>query len=447
MRTKTKLIFISFLFIIPSLIFPQIKNVYIDASKYTEDFNLISGTHGKPYKGNTDFTGFYKELGFSIIRTHDYYGPTDWHNIFPDWDADPYDEKNYKFSSSDSIILALNKSGLEILYRLGTSWRGRNKTNINDPPGTLRNINGKITHYADEKDFRKFAQICQHIVMHYNKGWAKGYYLNIRRWEVWNEPSLRSQFWEGTPEQFRKMFTIVINTLRKFDNSLILGGPGQEGMNSGTEYVDSLLMYCKKEKVKLDFYSFHTYGGRIENLTPYETVNKYNYYRNKLNNYGFKYTKIICTEYNCAPSGRFSNTLKAASFITSFMTYSELNNIPEVYFYRGDDHPMGLIKERNNMLKAESNSFLMCKILTTNTIKLKTEGSDKEGFTAISSKVNNQNRIFILISNFQNSRKDVLVSINDLNSLTEKDIKITEKTISSNGKIEISETKEIKKNK
>ncbi len=33
----------------------------------------------------------YRALGIDFIRTHDFYGPTDWYVIFPDWSADPDD--------------------------------------------------------------------------------------------------------------------------------------------------------------------------------------------------------------------------------------------------------------------------------------------------------------------------------------------------------------------
>ena len=35
---------------------------------------------------------------------------------------------------------------------------------------------------------KKWANVCKHIVMHYNAGWANGFYYNIKNWEVWNEP-------------------------------------------------------------------------------------------------------------------------------------------------------------------------------------------------------------------------------------------------------------------
>ena len=418
----------------------QTKKVTVDASDSKGSFEMIVGTHGKPSNDGNDFTAVYQNLGFEIIRNHDLYGPTDWYGIFRNWDADPEKESSYDFRASDSIILALKNSGFDILYRLGSSWKGKNKLPVNDPPGTIRNNKGKVTHKADEKDFKKFANICKHIVMHYNSGWAKGHYLNIKKWEIWNEPSLSQQFWSGDFIQFREMFAEVSKTLKKYDNSLLVGGPGEAGMNNKIVFVDSLFAFCKRKNSPIDFYSFHTYGGYKESLSPYEVVQKYNKYRTALDKYGFKNTYIICTEYNCGPSGMNSNTSIAAAFVGAFLTYSENNNIKETYFYRADDHPMGLIRMKDGKLKTEGYTFSAWKELKNNTAKLRSEGSENNGFTVIASKNQTNGKINIIISNYPSN--DVKIDLSILNIGTGT-YKLTRKEISGTSNYEIVEIKSI----
>lgn len=418
------------------LAFSQIKNIRIDASSVHGEFSMITGTHGMPYKENKNFLPLYKKLGFKTVRNHDYYGPTDWYTIFPDWKADENNEASYNFRSSDSLILAIAGEGFEILFRLGSSWKGKNKYPVNDPPGTLRDKKGNVIYEADAKDFKKFASICRHIVMHYNEGWAKGYRLNIKKWEIWNEPTLSEQFWSGNYRQFNKMFAAVGLELKKHDPSLIIGGPAQEDMCSDPGYFDSLLSYCKTVSAPLDFYSFHTYGGKKENMTPYESVNKYKEARAKLDKYGFKDTYIICDEFNCEPRGNNSNTSKAAAFIASFLSYSEETNIKETYFYRGDDHPMGLVDMKNGKEKFEALPFLAWKVLTGNSIRLNTNGNDENGFTVIASKSGNENKIFVLISNFPDKNTDAALVIENINT---GKIKLNRKEISSEKRLETAE--------
>jgi len=433
-------IFFLTVFIFQNIVSSQPKNISIDASSDLGEFNLVVGAQGKPYNEKTDFVPLYKKLGFKIIRNHDFYGPTDWYEIFPDWGADAESESSYDFRSSDSLILALSNGGFEILFRLGSSWKGKNKMPVNDPPGTIRDKHGKVTHAADKKDFKKFAAICKHIVMHYNEGWASGHRLNIKKWEIWNEPSLTEQFWTGNYKQFNMMFAEVGKELKKYDPSLIIGGPAQEDMCKEPGFFDSLLAYCKRENAPLDFYSFHTYGGKRESMTPYESVNKYNEARKKLDKYGFVNTYIICDEYNCEPRGNNSNTPKAAAFIASFLSYSEKINIREAYFYRGDDHPMGLVDMKNGKEKFEALPFLAWKALTDNTIKLTSTGSDNKGFTVTASKMKSENKIFVLISNFTEKTENVNLVPEKIFS---KSIKIVRKEIAENKRLVPADSKDL----
>jgi hypothetical protein len=59
--------------------------------------------------------------------------------------------------------------GAQVYYRLGRSFAA-------DP--------------TPPPDFGKFAEVCRHIVMHYNDGWAHGFHYGIKYWEVWNEPNI-----------------------------------------------------------------------------------------------------------------------------------------------------------------------------------------------------------------------------------------------------------------
>ena len=83
--------------------------------------------------------------------------------IFPDFDADENDPNSYDFHYTDEYIGAIQKSGAEAYYRLGCSieWASRKEVSIMP------------------KDFAKWARICEHVIMHYNKGWANGFEYNL----------------------------------------------------------------------------------------------------------------------------------------------------------------------------------------------------------------------------------------------------------------------------
>ena len=86
-------------------------------------------------------------------------------NVFPDFDADENDPANYDFAFTDVLLERMVKSGVEPYYRLGV---------------TIENyVDIKSYRIDPPKDNEKWARICEHIIMHYNEGWADGYHYNI----------------------------------------------------------------------------------------------------------------------------------------------------------------------------------------------------------------------------------------------------------------------------
>ena len=126
-----------------------------------------------------DLTEQYNQVGISFIRTHDFSGPTDISSIFPNWSADPNLESSYDFQASDKFISGIINAGCSVFYRLGES--ASTDKNLRIPP----------------ENFTKWAEICKHVVMHYNYGWNNGFFYNITYFEIWNEPDLDG-FWTGT---------------------------------------------------------------------------------------------------------------------------------------------------------------------------------------------------------------------------------------------------------
>jgi len=70
-------------------------------------------------ENSVDLTNQYQDIGINFIRTHDFFGPTDVSAIFPNWDANPYDEESYNFTSSDEMIAPIINAGCKVFYRLG----------------------------------------------------------------------------------------------------------------------------------------------------------------------------------------------------------------------------------------------------------------------------------------------------------------------------------------
>ncbi|TRZ99638.1 MAG: hypothetical protein D4R84_01555, partial [Rhodocyclaceae bacterium] len=78
---------------------------------------------------------------------------------------------------------------------------------------------------------------------------------------------LREQFWTGTPEQYWMMYEEAARAIKAFNPKLKVGGPGCT-QRLREEYVAGFLSYCRKNNVPLDFFTWHSYGGRGE-ANPY----------------------------------------------------------------------------------------------------------------------------------------------------------------------------------
>ena len=398
----------------------QDRAVTIDASNTVQQQFPLLGTNAGPHKmrapaNPVDLSDVFHDWGINAIRTHDYYGPCDWYTIFPDWNADPASPSSYYFATTDSIIQQITDGGFETLFRLGVSWRGRNPLPINDPPGTIRDANGTVIHEADSGDFAKFAEICKRIVMHYNDGWANGFRYGIKRWEIWNEPAVREQFWTGTPLQFFQMFKAVASALKTYDPALLVGGPGLAGQFNSA-YLGGLIGYCKTNAIPLDFYSWHTYGGRPERINPYVLYSSALLVRETLDAAGFTSTASYCDEWNAGINwSNFSHSGRGAAYFIGALIYQTLAGVRESYIYRADNHPLGLINTDDSW-KIAADALVAWKELTTSSARLSLSGNvnDSTGFTTMATK--RGDTVTAVMGNFPNQATRVNLDVANLPS-------------------------------
>ncbi len=251
-------------------------------------------------------------------RLHDPCYPYGWNrfvdvpNIFPNFDADANDPTNYDFHFTDEYIGAILKAGTQIVYRLGVSieWASRKETSY--PP----------------KDAQKWAEICEHIIRHYNEGWANGFHYNIEYWEIWNEPE-NPPMWLGTREEFFELYRVASRHLKACFPALKIGGYGSCGFyaacreNTGEffesflTWFDDFLAMVKENNCPLDFFSWHIYTS-----DPEEIRKSHLYAREHLDKAGFTATESHLNEWNYgAEGGGFDNmaTMVGASFCAAAM--------------------------------------------------------------------------------------------------------------------------------
>ena len=299
--------------------------------------------------GQPHFKGGFNKLDFSPMqilkdahipysRLHDVGGPfggnryVDIPNIFRDFSADENDPDAYDFAFTDELIKGLIEYGIEPYFRLGVTIE--NQCQI------------KAYRIHPPKDYGKWARICEHIIRHYNEGWADGFYFNIRYWEIWNEPEnrddpKRNQMWTGTAEQYYELYSVTAKHLKAcFGDRIKVGGyaacgfygifadPEKYGLSvpkrTERRYTDSkeeyrlrfffgFLEYIRTHKAPIDFFSWHTYGGVDIVPTEADFVDKV------LNEYGYGHIETHLNEWNLSHDRTLNKGTSYASANTMAM--------------------------------------------------------------------------------------------------------------------------------
>ena len=269
----------------------------------------------------------YRHCNIPYARTHDSslasgYGgehTVDISAIFPDFSKNVNDPASYDFRITDGYLRIIQKAGTKVFFRLGQRIEHQVKKYNIYPP----------------KDYKKWAQICEHIILHYNEGWADGFHWNIEYWEIWNEPDLdfrndawkkNPRTWGGSPEEFFKFYEVVANHLNARFPDLKIGGPASAGSMTWT---DMFLKYMSEHKVALDFYSWHIYYHEFTRMTS--RVDKVH---ELLRKYGYTETESILDEWNYVVnwtdafqySMNVVKSLKGAAFCAA--TFNTCQNMP-----------------------------------------------------------------------------------------------------------------------
>ncbi len=269
----------------------------------------------------------YKALNIPYARLHDTpffadYGgdhTVDVHLIFRDFEADPYDESNYDFACTDQLLKVILLAGTKPFYRLGCSIEGH--------------LPKKYAIYPP-KDFKKWAIICEHIIAHYNEGWADGFNMDIEYWEIWNEPNSVGM-WLGTSEEFNDLYVIASKHLKERFPYIKIGGPAFCNLDevSTNVWVRPFLQKLKEENAPLDFFSWHGYTLEIDYI-----IDKLQFSRNLLDEYGFDNTENILNEWNYAKDFTVEEykqllSIKGAAFTSAYMTVCQEGSLDMLMYY------------------------------------------------------------------------------------------------------------------
>lgn len=302
--------------------------ILFDLTQKTGKIKPVWGVNGGPETKvfTYDAKPLFREARFPSCRLHDVeypYGSGEFVDIpciFRDFDADETDPANYNFALTDLYIQKIIEVGAEPFFRLGVS--------IEHAPVKR--------HVFPPKDFEKWARICEHVIRHYNEGFADGFHYNIRYWEIWNEADGGDNMWVGTPEEYYRLYTVAAKHLKACFPELHIGGGGFT--KARNKFIEGFFEYIQKERAPLDFYSWHTYHASPEKLK--EKIAEAEAVKSA---YGYWEAESILDEWNYmedwanqAPSYRIIPSMKGAAFCAADLITLQHSPVEMAHYFEAD---------------------------------------------------------------------------------------------------------------
>lgn len=315
-------------------------NIKFDFSKIGGKIKPMNCVNNGPVEGGVrelpNNFDTYKAAKFPYARNHDaalcaYPNRehlVDVHRIFKNFGADVNDPKSYLFVPTDLHLKVTIDAGTKPFYRLGPSIEHYYKVGTYPP-----------------KDYIKWAQICEHIIMHYNEGWADGFHYGIEYWELWCEPDVKNAdgtrpMWQGTEEQFCEFFATAIKYLKNRFPNLKFGGPGF-ARAVGKPFFDAFFTHMKETNAPLDFYTWHRYTDNLEDLEKHIRGA-----REMADRYGYTNAESILDEFNYNAGVMYGetfqktikaiNSIKGASYTSAAMSVGQYAPLDMLMYYGVD---------------------------------------------------------------------------------------------------------------
>ncbi|MGC5772422.1 GH39 family glycosyl hydrolase [Paenibacillus pabuli] len=217
-------------------------------------------------------------------------------------------------------------------------------------------------------DYAKWANLISKLVEH----WTQRYGLEeVKNWyfEVWNEPNL-SAFWDGTKEQYFRLYQVSVAAIKAIDDRLRVGGPATSNfvpdarfdgeledisthLTLVTEDLDSLewkgvwiedfLAFCERKKLPVDFISTHPYPtdfaldghGEFQGRSRHasSTRDDIEWLKRVIASSAYPDVEIHLTEWSSSPSSRdcSHDYLPAAAYVVK--TNLEVSNLIDSLSY------------------------------------------------------------------------------------------------------------------
>ena len=168
----------------------------------------------------------------------------------------------YDWRIMDGIMDAVTASGCRPLVEIGLMPKDLSVRAEPYRPPKPFGPNEGVGVFFPPKDYDKWAELIRQWVRH-----TKARYKDAEEtwlWELWNEPDIF--YFQGTYEDYEKLFEYTEQALHEVMPAAVLGGPHVAGVG---KFMRRFLTHCAREKssltgktgTRLDYIGFHAKGG------------------------------------------------------------------------------------------------------------------------------------------------------------------------------------------
>ena len=176
----------------------------------------------------------------------------------------------YAWSILDRIFDTFRATGVKPLVEIGFMPK---TLSVHPEPYRHQFPRGKVsdiyTGWAHPPtDYQKWSELVFQFVHHLRARYGDAE-VRTWLWEVWNEPDIG--YWQGTPEQYFKLYDFSVEGVLRALPQARIGGPDSTGPGNdkAAEFLRAFLQHCAQEKnyangtvgSHLDFISFHPKGS------------------------------------------------------------------------------------------------------------------------------------------------------------------------------------------
>ncbi len=176
----------------------------------------------------------------------------------------------YSWVILDQIFDAFHAAGLKPLVEIGfmpEALSTHPEPYRHDfPRGKVSNI---YTGWAyPPNDYQKWSELVFQFVHHLRQRYGDAE-IKTWLWEVWNEPDIG--YWQGTPEEYFKLYDFSVEAVMRAFPEARIGGPDTTGPGNSkaADFLRAFLELCAHQKnyatgktgSHLDFISFHPKGS------------------------------------------------------------------------------------------------------------------------------------------------------------------------------------------